>query len=145
MAEQPEKPATSPAELAAALLPRNLGVKVGILIAVSVMVAIAFVGYVLYARGAFESKQSLVLVADNSEGVVVGMDLTFAGFAIGRVNRIELSEEGNARIVVDVRGGAPVGEAWAMTISPGSFISSGVCGPPPVAEALGGEAGASGG
>jgi phospholipid/cholesterol/gamma-HCH transport system substrate-binding protein len=33
---------------------------------------------------------------------VVGMDLTFAGFPIGRVNRIELSDEGNARIIVDV-------------------------------------------
>jgi phospholipid/cholesterol/gamma-HCH transport system substrate-binding protein len=60
------------------------------------------VAYVLYARGAFERKQTLVLVAENSEGVVVGMDLTFAGFAIGRVNRIELSDEGNARIVIDV-------------------------------------------
>jgi phospholipid/cholesterol/gamma-HCH transport system substrate-binding protein len=62
----------------------------------------ASVAYVLYARGAFERKQTLVLVAENSEGVVVGMDLTFAGFPIGRVNHIELSDEGNARIIVDV-------------------------------------------
>lgn len=62
----------------------------------------ASAAYVLYARGAFERTQTLVLVAENSEGVVVGMDLTFAGFPIGRVNRIELSDEGNARIVVDV-------------------------------------------
>jgi phospholipid/cholesterol/gamma-HCH transport system substrate-binding protein len=62
----------------------------------------ASVAYVLYARGAFERTQTLVLVAENSEGVVVGMDLTFAGFPIGRVERIELSDEGNARIVVDV-------------------------------------------
>jgi len=60
------------------------------------------VAYVLYARGAFERPQRLVLVADNSEGVIVGMDMTFAGFPIGRVNRIELSEEGNARIIVHV-------------------------------------------
>lgn len=62
----------------------------------------ASVAYVLYARGAFERQQTLVLVADNSEGVIVGMDMTFAGFPIGRVNRIELSEEGNARIIVHV-------------------------------------------
>ena len=72
-----------------------------LLLCVAVLIAAA-VAYVLYARGVFEHKQTLVLVADNSEGVVVGMDLTFAGFAIGRVNRIELSAEGNARIVVDV-------------------------------------------
>ena len=58
--------------------------------------------YLLYARGAFETHQTLVLVADDSEGVTVGMDLTFSGFPIGRVRRIELSEEGNARIVIDV-------------------------------------------
>lgn len=58
--------------------------------------------YVLYARGAFESTQKLVLMADDSEGVVVGMDLTFSGFPIGRVRRIELAEDGKARILVDV-------------------------------------------
>ena len=58
--------------------------------------------YLLYARGAFEPTQRLVLTADDSEGVVVGMDVTFSGFPIGRVRRIELSDEGNARILVDV-------------------------------------------
>jgi len=58
--------------------------------------------YLLYARGAFEPTQTLVLTADDSEGVVVGMDMTFSGFPIGRVRRIELAETGNARIIVDV-------------------------------------------
>ena len=58
--------------------------------------------YLLYARGAFEPTQTLVLTADDSEGVVVGMDMTFSGFPIGRVRRIELAPEGNARIVIDV-------------------------------------------
>ncbi len=58
--------------------------------------------YLLYARGAFEATQELVLTADDSEGVVVGMDMTFSGFPIGRVRRIQLSEDGNVRIVVEV-------------------------------------------
>jgi phospholipid/cholesterol/gamma-HCH transport system substrate-binding protein len=58
--------------------------------------------YLMYARGAFESTQKLVLMADDSDGVTVGMDLTFSGFAIGRVRRIELSPEGKARVVIDV-------------------------------------------
>lgn len=58
--------------------------------------------YLLYARGAFEPTQTLVLTADDSEGVAVGMDMTFSGFPIGRVRRIELSAEGNARILIDV-------------------------------------------
>ncbi|MCK6422602.1 MAG: MlaD family protein [Aquabacterium sp.] len=58
--------------------------------------------YVLYARGAFEPTQRLVLLADDSEGVTVGMDLTFSGFPIGRVRRVELASGGNARILIDV-------------------------------------------
>ena len=61
-----------------------------------------FLGYVMYARGVFASTQRLVLVADDSEGAKVGMDLTFSGFPIGRVQRIELAEDGKARILIDV-------------------------------------------
>lgn len=73
-----------------------------------------FLLYVMYARGVFESTQRLVLVADDSEGVLVGMDLTFAGFPIGRVRRIELGANGKARILIDVpRKDAP----WLRTSS----------------------------
>jgi phospholipid/cholesterol/gamma-HCH transport system substrate-binding protein len=43
-----------------------------------------------------------VLITDDAEGVVVGMDMTFSGFPIGRVRRVELAEAGNVHIVVDV-------------------------------------------
>ncbi len=70
--------------------------------------------YLLYARGAFESTQKLVLQSEDSEGVVIGMDLTFAGFPIGRVRRIELADDGKARIIVDV----PTKDAhWLRTSS----------------------------
>lgn len=58
--------------------------------------------YLLYARGAFEATQRLVLVADDSEGVSVGMDMTFSGFPIGRVRAIDLAEDGTVHIAVDV-------------------------------------------
>ena len=72
-----------------------------LLIVVSGLV-LGFLLYVMYARGVFESTQELVLVADDSEGVIVGMDLTFSGFPIGRVSRIELAADGKARMVIDV-------------------------------------------
>jgi phospholipid/cholesterol/gamma-HCH transport system substrate-binding protein len=58
--------------------------------------------YLMYARGVFEQTQRLVLPVDDSDGVRVGMDLTFSGFPIGRVQRVELSPEGTARILIDV-------------------------------------------
>lgn len=76
--------------------------KAALLLALTLALIAGFLGYVMYARGVFESKQRLVLVADDSEGAKVGMDLTFSGFPIGRVQRIELAEDGKARILIDV-------------------------------------------
>ena len=83
-------------------IPRALGVKVGMLLAFTIVVAVAFVIYVLFARGAFETTQRLTLVAGDAEGVSIGMDLTFSGFPIGRVRRIALGEDGKAHIDIDV-------------------------------------------
>ncbi len=84
------------------LLPRNLGVKVGMLIAATILIAGGFVLYVLFARGVFEQTQRVILIADNAEGVRVGMDLTFAGFPIGIVRSIRLRDDGKVRISVRV-------------------------------------------
>ncbi|MDD2919771.1 mammalian cell entry protein [Rhodoferax sp.] len=73
----------------------------GLLLLITSLVA-GFVLYVMVARGVFESTQQLVLISDDSEGVIVGMDLTFSGFPIGRVSRIELAPDGMARMVIDV-------------------------------------------
>lgn len=81
---------------------RNLEFKAALLLVFLVLLMAGSVLYLMYARGAFEATQRLVLLADDSEGVVVGMDLTFSGFPIGRVRRIELAPTGNARILVDV-------------------------------------------
>ncbi|MDB5743682.1 MAG: Mammalian cell entry related domain protein [Polaromonas sp.] len=82
--------------------------------------------YVLYARGAFEQTQRLVLMAEDSEGVVVGMDLTFSGFPIGRVRNIELAEDGKARILVDV---AAKDAHWLRTSSVFTLVKGLVGGP----------------
>lgn len=80
----------------------HLHLKAGLLIAALAMLLVASVVFLLYARGVFEATQRLVLVADDSEGVVIGMDLTFSGFPIGRVRSVDLGDDGKAHINVDV-------------------------------------------
>ncbi|KAK0357942.1 hypothetical protein LTR94_037333, partial [Friedmanniomyces endolithicus] len=63
----------------------------------------AFVLYVMYARGVFEPTQRLTLVAEDSSGVIPGMDMTFAGFPIGRVRQVDLGDDGKVQITVDVQ------------------------------------------
>ncbi len=85
-----------------------------LLLAAFVLMLAAFVLYVMHARGVFEEKRHYVLIAENSEGVTVGMDMTFSGFAIGRVAKIELGPEGKAHLHVEV----PVKDAhWLRTSS----------------------------
>ena len=90
-ADTPRRRARGRLEFKAALL---LGAT-GLLLAASVL-------YLLVARGVFDETSTLVLTTDNSEGVEPGMDLTFSGFPIGRVRRIELAPDASVRIVVDV-------------------------------------------
>jgi len=80
----------------------NLEIKARLLLLAMMVLVSGAIGYLMYARGAFERTQQVVLIADDSEGISVGMTMTFSGFPIGRIGRIELSDEGNARIIVDV-------------------------------------------
>ena len=112
MTDQPSRPADAPGRpvpdgqaspVVEPLRPvAYLEIKAAALLLFSLLLIVGSGVYLLYARGAFEPTQTLVLTADDSEGVVVGMDVTFSGFPIGRVRRIELADAGNARIVVDV-------------------------------------------
>ena len=83
-------------------LTEHLEIKALLLLGFMVMLILGSALYVMYSRGVFETTQKLVLISEDSEGVVVGMNLTFSGFAIGRVRRIELGDDGKARIVIDV-------------------------------------------
>ena len=100
---------------------RYLELKAVLLLALLVALIGGTALYLMYARGVFEQTQRLVLLVDDSEGVRVGMDLTFSGFPIGRVRRVELSPEGNARILIDV----PVEDAkWLRTSSMFTLVRS---------------------
>jgi phospholipid/cholesterol/gamma-HCH transport system substrate-binding protein len=77
---------------------KNLEFKVGLLLALTLTLAVAFVAYTLYARGVFERTQKLTLIADNAEGVGIGMPMSFSGFPIGQVERMSLTDQGKVRI-----------------------------------------------
>ena len=91
-----------------------------LLVLIGALIA-AFFLYVMYARGVFEKTQELVLVADDSSGVIPGMDMTFAGFPIGRVRQVELGKDGKVNIVVDI---AQNDAKWLRTTSVFTLESS---------------------
>ncbi len=91
-----DEPAASPRT------PESLELRAALLVGLLVVLVAASAAYLLYARGVFQPSQRLVLIADDAEGVTVGMDLTFSGFPIGRVRKIELTADGVTHIVIDV-------------------------------------------
>lgn len=80
----------------------HLALKARLLLLLTALLIAAATVYLLYARGVFEPTRTLVLTTDDSEGVTAGMDMTFSGFPIGRVRRVELAPTGEVRIVIDV-------------------------------------------
>ena len=83
--------------------PKNVEAKAAIVLVMLGLLIAAFVLYVMYARGVFEPTQRLTLVAEDSSGVIPGMDMTFAGFPIGRVRQVDLGDDGKVQITVDVQ------------------------------------------
>ena len=104
-------------------VPKNLQFRVGMLIGLAVVLGAGFLVYTLYARGAFEDTQRVTLITDNAEGVSVGMDLTFSGFPIGRVQRVSLDAQGRARVVIDVprKDGRWLRQSSVFTLEKGLF------------------------
>jgi phospholipid/cholesterol/gamma-HCH transport system substrate-binding protein len=101
--------------------PKHVEAKAVILLIVIGALIVAFFVYVMYARGVFEPTQQLVLVTDNSEGVIPGMDMSFAGFPIGRVRQVDLGKDGKVNITVDI----PKADAkWLRTTSVFTLESS---------------------
>ena len=82
-------------------VPKNVEFRAALLLILLALLVGASALYVMYARGVFEDTNELYLLAEDSEGVFVGMDMTFSGFPIGRVHRVEL-DKGGVRIRVDV-------------------------------------------
>ena len=113
----PIEPATDRAQ-------RSLEIRAALLLVFMVLLLAGAVLYLMWARGAFEHTQTLYLTTDDSEGVVVGMDMTFSGFPIGRVTRIELAKEGSVRIHVAV----PEKDAHWLRISSVFTLEKGIVG-----------------
>lgn len=111
---QPETPVSKSEPAAKNVAVRNLEMKAILLLAFTVALIVGSALFLLRARGYFEPKQQLYLVADNAEGVVAGMDLSFSGFPIGTVQRVSLGEKGNVRIEIDV---ATKDAKWLRTSS----------------------------
>ena len=79
----------------------KLHFKVGLFAVASLLLAGAFVVYLLYARGFFDGTFQLQFAAASADNVTPGLPVVFSGIEIGRVTTLGLNEEGG--IVIHAR------------------------------------------
>ena len=81
---------------------KNLELKVGLLLALTLLLMVGLALASLYAKGVFDKRTSAILTAENVDGVEAGMPIYFSGFPIGKVEEMSLTEEGKVRIVAGI-------------------------------------------
>ena len=83
-------------------MPRNIQFKVGLFIIITSLMIFSFVGYVAYKKGFFAKQHTYTLSSKSGENLTEGMPVVFSGFKIGRVDSLELNEDGLVMIKIKV-------------------------------------------
>jgi phospholipid/cholesterol/gamma-HCH transport system substrate-binding protein len=83
-------------------MPRNIEIKVGVFIIVSLLLIGVSVGYVAYKKDVFSKVYTFTFMSKSGDGFSEGMPLVFAGFKIGTVDTMELSEKGTVLIKIKI-------------------------------------------
>ncbi|MBI4632390.1 MAG: MCE family protein [Deltaproteobacteria bacterium] len=83
-------------------MPRKTELKVGLYVVITTLLIFASIGYIAYKKGLFETVSTYTLSSKSGEDLTEGMPVTFAGFTIGRVQKLELNESGIVLIKIRV-------------------------------------------
>ncbi|HOI75617.1 MAG TPA: hypothetical protein PLO63_15840 [Syntrophales bacterium] len=76
--------------------------KVGLFLTIMALLAIVFLSYMAHKKGIFEPTSTFTLSSKTGEDLAEGMPIHFAGFRIGRIDELELNDQGMVIIKVKV-------------------------------------------
>lgn len=76
--------------------------KVGLFIVITSLLIVAAVGYLAYSKGYFTREYTFTLSSKTGEDITEGMPVLFSGFKIGRVETVELNDQGLLLIKIKV-------------------------------------------
>lgn len=81
---------------------RNVELKVGAFVIIISVLIVASIGYLAYSKGLFEAEQAYTIFCRSGEDLSEGMPVYFSGFRIGRVEKLELSDQGFVHIKIRI-------------------------------------------
>ncbi len=84
------------------LMPKKTEFKVGLFVIITSILIIVAVGYLAYSKGFFTREYIYTLSSKTGEDISEGMPVLFSGFKIGRVETVELNDQGLLLIKIRV-------------------------------------------
>ncbi|MBN1664599.1 MAG: MCE family protein [Deltaproteobacteria bacterium] len=76
--------------------------KVGLFVVITTFLVVMTIGFMVYKKGVFEKVYTYTLSSKSGENLTLGMPVVFSGFTIGKVDVLELNEEGVVLITIKV-------------------------------------------
>jgi phospholipid/cholesterol/gamma-HCH transport system substrate-binding protein len=76
--------------------------RVGLFVVITSLFILSVLGYMIYKKGVFEKVYTYTFSSKSGDGLTTGMPVVFSGFVIGKVDAVELNEEGVVIIKVKV-------------------------------------------
>ena len=83
-------------------MPKRVEFKVGLFIVTTVFLITSFFVYIAYKKDVFSKVNTLAFSSKSGEGFSVGMPVVFSGFEIGKVQSLELNENGVVLIKIRI-------------------------------------------
>jgi phospholipid/cholesterol/gamma-HCH transport system substrate-binding protein len=84
------------------LMPKKTEFKVGLFVIITSILIIVAVGYLAYSKGFFTREYIYTLSSKTGEDISEGMPVLFSGFKIGKVETVELNDQGLLLIKIRV-------------------------------------------
>ena len=83
-------------------MPIKIELKVGLFVVITTVLILFSIGYIAYSKGFFSSEKGYTLLSKSGEDIDEGMPLFFSGFNIGRVEKLELNDQGLVLVKIKI-------------------------------------------
>lgn len=75
-------------------MPKKVELKVGAFVVITTLLIITSAIYIAYSKGFFSKEHAFTISSKSGEELTEGMPVYFSGFKIGRIEKLELSDQG---------------------------------------------------
>jgi len=81
---------------------KKVELKVGVFVVVTTLMILSAVLYIAYSKGFFATEHTFTISSKSGEELTEGMPIYFSGFNIGRVKKLELSNQGLVLVRISI-------------------------------------------